>query len=120
VNKRLVMTWVAVLVLSFAAWVTFTRRSPFEFVGVVAGIPCVLFIVDCVETATNRNVLTLRFVVVVSAVIAVLGLVHVPEIASAPIALILAWKFDDFLLRYRAVEAMKVIRKRWPERFRRP
>jgi len=107
VSKRLVATWIVVLLLGCVAWVAFTRHSLVEFVGMVAGLVCALFIVDCVETATKRNVLTFRFAFVVVAVIEVLGLVHVPEIASTPIALIVAWKFDDFVLRYSAAKAIR-------------
>jgi D-alanine-D-alanine ligase-like ATP-grasp enzyme len=56
---------------------------------------------------TKRTVLTFRFVLVAVAVIAALGLVHVQEIASTPIALIVAWKFDGFVLRYQAAREIR-------------
>jgi hypothetical protein len=45
-------------------------------------------------------------------VIAILGLGHVSEFASTPIALILARKFEDFLLRYRAAKAIRELKER--------
>src|ERR1700686_5230623 len=94
-----IATWVAVLVLGSVAWVALgAGHSPFEFVGMMAGVVCAFFIVDFIETASGRRVNIYRFGLVALAVVAILRLVHVPEIAGIPIALILTWKFEDFLL----------------------
>jgi hypothetical protein len=106
------MKWVAVLIVGGIAYVAFTNHSPFEFVGMMAGAVCALFILDCVEKATGRCINLFRFGFIIIGIIAILGLVRVPEIASAPIALILGWKFEDFLLRYQAVKALRKLNKR--------
>jgi hypothetical protein len=111
VNNRLKAQWVAVLVLGCIAYVAFTKHSPFEFVGIAAGAVCALFILDCVETAKGRTLNLFRFGLVVCAIIEILSLVRVPEIASFPVALIVGWKFEDFLLRYRAVKAIRELNK---------
>lgn len=111
-TTKLVVTWVAVLILGSGAWVAFTGRSPIEFVSMMAGAFCVFFILDCVETATGRKLNIYRFGLVVFAVIVIGGLFHVSDIASTPIALILAWKFENFLLRYQAAKAIRELKEK--------
>ena len=77
----------------------------------MAGLVCGLFILDCVETATGRPVPLFRLGVVVAGIVAIFNLVfHVSEIASFPIALLLGWKFEDFLLRYSAAKAIRELK----------
>jgi hypothetical protein len=112
-NIKLATQWVAVLVLGSVAWVAFgLGHSPFDFVGMMAGAVCALFILDCVEKTTGRTVNIYRFGFVAVGIIAILGLVRVPEIASTPIALILAWNFEDFALRYSAARAIRKIKEK--------
>jgi hypothetical protein len=105
---KLTLTWVAVLALGSAAWVALgLGHSPFDVVGWFCAMVCVLFILDCVETATGRTVNIYRLGLVIIVVDTILSHVHVPETASIPFALILGWKFEDFLLRYRAAKAIR-------------
>ena len=87
-------------------------HSPFDFVGMMAGAVCALFILDCVEKATGRPAYLNRFLLVAFGIIVILGRVHVPEIASIPFALILAWKFDDFMHRYSAAKAIRKLKEK--------
>ena len=111
-NFKLAVKWVAVLTLGGFVWVAFTGHSPFDFVGMIAAAVCAFFVINCVERATGRTVLTGSFVLVVIGLTSILKLLHVSEIASTPIALILGWKSDGFLLRYRAAKAIREINEK--------
>jgi hypothetical protein len=112
-NLKLTLKWIAVLALGSVAWVALgLGHSPFDFVGMMAGAVCALFILDCVETATGRPAYLYRFLFVAFGIDIILVRVHVPETASIPLALIIAWKFDDFILRYSAARAIRKLKEK--------
>jgi hypothetical protein len=107
-NLKLVLKWIAVLALGSIAWVALgLGHSPFDFLGMVAGCVCLLFCLDCIETATGIPINTYRFLIVVFVVDVILVHFHATETASVPIALIIAWKFEGLMLKDSAAKEIR-------------
>ena|ERR1700676_3155274 len=112
-NLNLVLKWIAVLVLGSIAWVALgLGHSLFDFADMMAGMVCALFILDCVEKATGRPAYFYAFLLVAVGVDVILVRVHTPETAGIPIALIVAWMLDDFMLRYSAAKEIRKLKEK--------